>query len=194
MFVDICIPKNNEKDFVDVAKRLGTKSLLFLYDKPNLKIFEDNEVKIFNGLITQKNVSGKGVVFAKAEVHNIDNKNINFLYGAETLEEKDHTHYRRSGLNNVLMKKIKEKNKVLVFDIEKIILSGQSEVLLGRLRQNLLLAKKYDVRIVVASFASSPLNLRSEQDLKSLIKVFGCEKQGKVSVKNLYEDLSFVFG
>ena len=87
------------------------------------------------------------------------------------------------------MKKIKEKEKVLVFDVEKIIVSKQPETLLGRLKQNLALANKYDVKIVVVSFASKPENLRAEQELKSLIKVFGTEKQAKQSTMTLHEEL-----
>jgi RNase P/RNase MRP subunit p30 len=44
-------------------------------------------------------------------------------------------------------------------------------VLLGRMKQNLRICKKYKVKIRVFSFALKPYEIRSEKDLESLGKV-----------------------
>ena len=35
MFIDVCFPNKNEKDFVNTAKKLNTGGLIFVYDDTN---------------------------------------------------------------------------------------------------------------------------------------------------------------
>ena len=52
MFVDIAFPERNEKKFIDIAKKLGTKNLIFVYKNvPELNIVSKG-VKIYFGLLT----------------------------------------------------------------------------------------------------------------------------------------------
>jgi len=179
MFVDICIPKNNEKKFIEIAEKLGTKALLFLYDKKPKDLNDlqkETKVKLF--FDSKKN-------FAVGERKNVENKNIKFLYGFEELEEKDSVHYRRSGMNQVIGKLMKDKKKILVIDMEKIISAKRNEVLLGRLKQNLVLAKKYKLDLIICSFATKPENLRSGKDYEALIRVMGFQEEAKKAVKTL---------
>lgn len=197
MFVDVCIPNGNEKEFVQIAERLETKGLLFLYDKEEKgkilsELQKQTKVKLYAGLLISKNTSKPGITFAKAEQQNIENKNLKFLYDFEEQEEKDSFHYRRSGANQVLCELMKEKEKIFVFDMEKIILnSREREKLLGRMIQNLMLVKKYKLQSIICSFASKPENLRAEKEYSSLIRAFGYEEEAKKSTElllNILED------
>ena len=192
MFVDICIPKNNEEEFIKIAQRLGTKKLLFLYDKKEKDLKElqkTTKIKLFSGLIdSQKDNS---LNFAIGERKNVENKKIKFLYGFENLEQKDSLHYRRSGINQVIGKLIKNKEKILVIDMEKIFEKKNNSMLLGRIQFNLRMAKKYKLNLIIASFAKKPRNLRSGKDYEALIRTLGYQEEAKKAVNTLNQVLEF---
>lgn len=182
MFVDICLPNNNEEEFLKVAKELGTKKILFLYEKVPKK-----KPELYD-LICKKNPPNKDYFyFSIAEEFMINNKAVKFHFGAEKLEKKDALHQRNSGINHILARTMSEKEKVYVICFEDLL--KESKVRLGRLKQNLKLLRKYDVPFIITSFASNPENLRSEVELKSLIKTLGFEKQAKKAVTILEEIL-----
>jgi len=184
MFVDVCLPKNNEEEFIKAAEKLGTKGLLFLYEKKEKNISSlqtKTKIKLYSGTI---NGSSK-INFVKAEQQNIVDKNSKFLYGFEDLEKKDSFHYRRSGTNQVLCKLIKTKNKVFVLDMEKIFTSSDKETLLGRLQQNLMLIRKYKLDLIICSFATKSSNLRAEEEYKALIRSLGYQEEARNATKTL---------
>ncbi len=184
MFIDVCIPSNNEEEFISVAEKIETKGLLFLYEKEEKRkmlqeLQKKTKIKIYSGLLVSRNTNKPGITFAKAEQQNIENRNLKFLYDFEEQEEKDSFHYRRSGANQVLCSAMKEKEKVFVFDMEKIILSRSKDKLLGRMRQNLMLVRKYKLDSIICSLATKPENLRAEKEYSSLIRAFGYEEEAK---------------
>jgi RNase P/RNase MRP subunit p30 len=194
MFIDVCIPKNNEEEYIQVAEAIGTKGLLFLYEKEEkhklIDLKNKTKLKLFQGLLIKKNTNNPGITFAKAEQQNIENRNLKFLYDFEEQEEKDSFHYRRSGANHVLCTMMKEKEKIFVFDMEKIIINSRTrEKLLGRMMQNLMLVKKYKLESIICSFAMSPENLRAEKEYSSLIRALGYEDIAKTATNNLLKIL-----
>ncbi|MFT4311216.1 MAG: hypothetical protein ACMXX7_01165 [Candidatus Woesearchaeota archaeon] len=186
MFVDVALPKGNEKEFVEIAKKLGTEALLFLYDK-KIGDFETKEIKIYKGLINSKNQ--QKITFNIGERFSVEQKHQKYLYGFETLERKDSMHQRRSGMNQVIAKLIKQKEKTYIIDFEKFIERQDKETILGRLNQNLMLARKYELDVAICSFATKPENLRPQMELKSLISSFGFQQIAKKSVTTLHEKL-----
>lgn len=186
MFTEICIPKGNEKEFLEIAEELGIKSILFLYDKIP-KELPETKIKIFTGLIDKTNPNKTCV--CKGIRKNVEDKKINILYGFEELEEKDSPHYRKSGINQVIAKLMQEKNKLLLIDTEKLLESKDQPKIIGRIKHNLMLANKYKVKVVIGSLATKPENMRSETHYKALIKVLGTEKQAKDATKILYDYL-----
>jgi RNase P/RNase MRP subunit p30 len=189
----VCIPNNNEESFIKVAEKLETKGLLFLYEKEEKgKIIHElqkkTKVKLYSGLLVSKNTNKPGITFAKAEQQNIENRNLKFMYDFEEQEEKDSFHFRRSGANQVLCTIMQEKEKVFVFDMEKIIVSKIRERLMGRMIQNLMLVKKYKLQSIICSFATKPENLRTEKEYSSLIRALGYEEEAK-NLKIILEEL-----
>lgn len=218
-FTDICIPNGNEQEFINVARKLGTKSLVFLYEpkklpnlddiklndkktnnvkkndlKINLKIDKNNnpknDIKITLANLIIKNTNKPGLNFAKVNIQTVENKHITHLYDAESLEEKDNHHYRRSGMNQAIAKKIKEQQQTLIISIEQLITNKEPQTIIGRIQQNLELAKKYNLKIAIASMATKPENLRPEKELQALIKTLGHEQIAKIAITEITKQLT----
>ncbi len=88
---------------------------------------------------------------------------------------KDFMKARNAGLDSVTFK-IAAKNKVAIgIDFSEILRAGEKEreILLGRIMQNIKLCRKYKVRMLLASFASSVLEMRSAHDLQALAQAIG---------------------
>lgn len=194
-FTDICIPKENEQEYIDVARKIGTTSILFLYEpkKHNSelkKIQEKNsDIKIYTANLIQKNTNNQGINFAKANLGNIENKHITHIYDLELIEEKDNHHYRRSGMNQAIAKKIKEQNKTIIINTETLITSKEPSKIIGRIQQNLELIKKYDIKLAIASIATKPENMRGKQEQKALIKTLGYEAHAKNAIHEINKQL-----
>ena len=173
MFTDICFPQGNEEAFIQIAERLGTRSLCFAYPGPmnirrlsakiNLFYAFTNEKYHKEGLIISKNVSRQ----------QIENPNIHLLYGFEGIEAKDSFHSRKSGLNQVLCELISNKKKLIGISFSDLLNSEKKQLLIGRIMQNARLARKYDCSIYIGSFAKTPFELRAERELKSVAACFG---------------------
>lgn len=198
MLTEVAIPKNNEKDFIGVAERLGIKSLLFLYeknDKSQSKMLEElqktTKIKLQTALLNKK--VPKQICFCTGERKNVEDKNATHLYGFELLEEKEHFHYRKSGMNQVISKLLQQKNKTLVIDMEKILEAKNAKQdqpqLIGRLSQNLILARKHKLNLIICSLATKPENLRTEKHYKSFLNMLGFEEQAKIATELLSEQL-----
>ena len=92
----------------------------------------------------------------------------------EYTHPKDHLHFRRSGLDQVLCKAAGVKNSF--FSSLNTLLSLNSEEqgkILGRIKQNAHFCAKYKVRYALCSFAHDPLEMKGAHDLKALWKSLG---------------------
>ena len=189
---DICIPNGNEEEFIEIALKLGTKSLLFLYEPKkarDIKKIDNKGIKIYTANLILKNTNKQGINFSKANLHTIENKYISHLYDFESLEEKDNHHYRRSGVNQAIAKKIKEQNKTMIISVEQIITNKEPHKIIGRVQQNLELAKKYKLQIAIASMAQKPENMRPEKEMQALIKTLGHEEIAKRAIQEITKQL-----
>lgn len=115
----------------------------------------------------------------------VEKKGVSGIYDFEYVEPRDSLHYRRSGLNNIICAIMSKKNIFWVVNIRAIIeTSGRCRaILLGRIRQNIALCRKYNVRVRAGSFAESPEHLRSPHDVEALLKVLGMRD---VDVKKIW--------
>lgn len=191
-FTDICIPNGNEQEFINVAKKLGTKSLLLLYEtkkQPKLDNINLYDVKITTANLITNNTNKQGMNFAKTNIQTVENKYITHLYDAESLEEKDNHHYRRGGMNQATAKKLKEHQKTLIIGIEQLITNREPHKIMGRIQQNLELAKKYNLKVAIASMAEKPENMRPEKDMQALIKTLGHESLAKQAIEEITKQI-----
>jgi len=184
---DIIFPEGNEKEFVDIAERIGIKEIYFIYNfKKNAddlknKIAElqkTTKIKLKIGIIAnQQNVLAAKricdfVIMESSgnDQHIIEKLSPNLVFNFEKSEKRDKLHYRFSGLNQVLCKAAIRKNIVIGFSFSEILHSEPKRraILLGRMIQNIKLCRKYKVKTLFASFAKKPFDLRDEKELNSL--------------------------
>jgi len=189
--IDILIPKDNEEKLLEMAKKLGYDSICFLYDRIGDKTKEKiaglgkkNDVHVYFGSVYGNPANRQSdVVLGDVEKINaadaIVDKRIDAVFGFEKLKASDRTHHKVSGLDHVLCTMAAEKKKIIVIDFGHILKAkGHARaVMIGRIKQNIMLCKKYKAKVAIASFASSPLHLRSPHDLASFIDVLGGDER-----------------
>jgi len=180
--LDIVFPNNNEAEFIAMAKKLGTKELLFVYSLQEYKQWKEKEigVTIKTGIlaaqkeIKQAKAKTQYVLVAADPERNvaiIEHEKPWLLYGFEFQTRKDFLHHRNSGINHILASLMKENNVQYGFPFNELLRLSleQQGIVLGRLQQNMMIAKKYKVETVIASFAHSPFEMRSVKDLGCLV-------------------------
>lgn len=201
MFTDIIFPKDNEKKIINMAIRLGYSSLYLIYDfkedfnniKKKIEKLQDKDINIKIGVKTDiKNINKlkKKNDFTIIEAndktrHIIEKIKPNLIYNLELIGRKDFIHHRNSGLNQVLCK-LANKNKVIVgINFNNFLKETKlsKDIIFGRIKQNIKLCRKYKVKSIIASFASTPFEMRNPQDLLSFSIILGMHpKEAKESL------------
>lgn len=201
---EIVIVKENEEEYIKVAKKLGVKDLVMLYEVnklSDLSIFLDYkkpyDINIYLGALIRTNNKKRirrlavelyynknlfnDLIVVEASSPDIvryvsDLRFVNIVINVEWLAQEDHLHYRKSGLNHIVARRLKENNIALGIPFAKLIntelyLKGK---VFGRILQNIQkLYKKYRFKIIIASFAEDPYLMRRPEDLISLGRVLG---------------------
>jgi hypothetical protein len=136
----------------------------------NKKIFENmSKVLGLELLYAEKNKEGFVFDNCSLKLMNEEIPKADFVYGLELSQRKDFLHQRNSGLNHILAKQLHEKDIIVCFGLS-YALDG---TILGRMRQNVKLCRKYKVKMIYASLASDEYGLRSEHDLQYFAKAIG---------------------
>ncbi len=145
-------------------------------------VFLNNNEKEFQEIASKldlKLYSEGDLTILKKPVREELNRNVDIIYGMEEDKKKDFIHHRNSGLNHILAKILFEKDIAVGFSFSLFLKYGAT--ILGRMKQNVKLCKKYKVKMFVASFTSDPYELRSEEDMKVFAKTIGMTgKENKV--------------
>ena len=175
--MDFVFPKDNEKEFIEVAKRLGYDSLCFVYP---LKDFNSKKKKYsgfdvkYGILVDEKKVPRARLadfvlVKCKENTRNVIERNKDLIvFGFELDNKKDFIHQRRSGLNHIMCNLATKNGVKIAFSFNDLLNYDNKPTLLGRLASNIKLCRKYKTSIVVGSFASKPYEMRAFNDLTSL--------------------------
>jgi len=164
--IDIVFPEKNEKEFLEIANRLGIE-LCFAYKTKEGFIgkYKDIEISIVK-------FKDRASIEHKPDI----------VFGFEFVEPYDSLHYRRSGLNQVLCKIANEKD--VAFGIPFSMFSNSKQ--LGRLKANIKMMQKYKNKVIIASFAHSPYEMRAFHELLSFGIVFGFRPENaKKALNNL---------
>jgi RNase P/RNase MRP subunit p30 len=186
MFTDIVFPDNNEGGFIEIGSRLGYDSLCFIYrfkDLPRAKRIESLQrkakIRLDTGILADSGNISRAKKLAKVVIVKSSNKNALIfeknkdivVYGLEESAPHDCLHQRASGLNHVLCKLAHKNNIRIAFSFSMLLNSCKRHEVLGRVRQNMELCKKYNVDVITASFAEKPYEMRAFRDLRSLFGV-----------------------
>ena len=178
---DIVFPRNNEGEFIEIAKRLG-KEICFVYEFMDRESFKEKTKGMKIGALVKPNQVEKArnvadFIIVKADENNRDlfeRKNI-VVYGLELSKRSDFIYNRNSGLNQVLCKLANKNNVTVGFSFSEILNSDRflRARIIGRMMQNIRLCRKYKVKTFFGSFAAKPYGLRSEHELRSFARVLG---------------------
>ena len=209
MFYDIVFPEGDEKDFIAIAEKLNIDGLCFAYPFADKKSIENAK----NSLAELKKATKiKLVVVFEATANKIykihDLKEIaiseasdnsrdviakykpDVVYNLELSSKKDFAKTRNSGLDKAICQFANKNNVIIAFSFSSILNSKNLLELLGRIRQNITLCKKYKVKTAIVSFAKDPYEMRLPHDLKSLLLSLGMytanAKQSIEAVSKLY--------
>ena len=100
----------------------------------------------------------------------VEDKKVDILLSPEKNNKKDLMFSRRSGLNQVLCKLAAKNGVAIGFDFSYLLNSSGRERsrILGRMRQNVRLCRKYKIKMIFSCFARNKYELRSDD----LMKVF----------------------
>ena len=137
-----------------------------------------NELKKFNCVIIGKSTNEK--ILRKL----IEHKKVYGVTGIETDLGREHTHYRRSNMNQVIAKMIKDNNKIYILDFKYLLNSKKRGKLIGRILQNTNFLNKYRCKTGIATFADNRLGMRLEDNLEALSRVLGMKKLAKFEEKS----------
>nr|MBA4405010.1 hypothetical protein [Nanoarchaeum sp.] len=150
----------------EIEKKLGIKTELITVvsvnpDKLNMTV---NKLK---GLIVIQ--GGDEEVNRLA----VENRKVDILLSPEKNDKKDSLFFRRSGLNQVFCKLANKNDVAIGFSFSSVLNSEGKEraKIIGRMRQNYRLCKKYKVKMIFSSFAKDKYELRSEDCLKTFEKI-----------------------
>lgn len=172
------IIKTKDKLAIQLAKQLGFSGM-FLVDNDVIIIKTGNKSEV--GKLIQKARKKFSLVCVQGSQDEINREAVeakaDVLLSPEFSREKerDFMEYKNSGLGTVLCK-LASKNHVAVGINFSDILQAEGnyrEILLGRISQNTKLCRKYKVGMLLASFAQSPLEMRSFFDLRALAEQLG---------------------
>ena len=193
--IDIVIPTNNEEEFIVMAEKLGYTGLCFLYDFNDYmnKQFENKKIKIDIGVLGDKRNIDKikrknEKIFVVVKSSNNDKEimersKADMIFSFEDTLRKDFIHQRASGLNHILCKLAKENNVIVGFSLSSILGAEDKHLILGRIRQNIKLCRKFKVKTMIASFAREPFEMRNAHDVMSLFKILGYDSFKTTHIK-----------
>jgi len=191
---DIVFPQDNEEEFIKIAGRLGIKSLTFVYS--DLKQFyEKAEIKYDCAVLCQPQkipaMKTKKIPYLCPASREAIERGAPLVFAFETTEDKDHTHYRRSGLNQVLCKLATQKNVAIGFSLHTLLTSEgrKRAMIMGRIMQNIIFLRKYKTNVKIASFATSPYEMRAPSEITALFVSLGMrpEEAKKALVLNPFK-------
>lgn len=172
--MDVVIPKGNEAEFIKTGKRLGFTGLVFLYR--HLPKEQDYDFRIIKALMAEsRNDMRKARRFALVMSSNhdlIQERKVDLILTNEELNAKDHIHQRRSGLNEMLCKEA----KLFALSFNKLLLAKHRPAVFGRQQQNAMLFNKFKNKVIIASFATSPSEMRAPRDLVAYCRCLGLQK------------------
>lgn len=179
--IDIVFPKNNENEFLRIAKALGKKEIVFVYAPKEYKEWKEKETITIKTAVVASAKEGYHLkqkyplVVVKAnfetERWTIEHVKPWIMYGFEDSEKKDFMHHRNSGIDHVLANQMREHGVSYGFSVGSLIHAPfeQKAILLGRMRQNLSILKKAKVPVYFITLTSDPKDMRNEKDVCELV-------------------------
>jgi len=99
----------------------------------------------------------------------IKRNKIKILLNPHLVSKKDSLHFRNSGLDHILCKMMNEGSIAMAVSLDKI----SNYVEIGRIKQNIRLCRKYNVKMLFFTFADNIYSLRARLDILAFLEVLG---------------------
>lgn len=106
------------------------------------------------------------------------------ISGSELINYKDSLHYPKGGLDQILCRIAREKEKIIGFSFNDILQAGplaRSQII-RRIIFNIRLCRKYQVRMFFGNFSETVWEMRSEPDLLAFWQVLGGQGKTELSL------------
>ena len=192
MTTDIISLTTHNKETIEIVKSFGYTNIIVLGQKDFSEETTNNTNHSLNIFLGNPETISRATENTRAI---LEKKKVVLIYNIETIEKKDKLHYRSSGLNQVLCQ-IAHNNNITIGISFNTILNTTGTVrgiLLGRIRQNIILCRKYKVKMFIGSFAANTYEMRSPRDLESFGITLGMTpKEAKESTTFLPKSLSML--
>ncbi len=102
----------------------------------------------------------------------LEHKKVRALISPEFERTFDYTHYRNSGLNQVLCKIARDNNKMIIENFSEFLKKDKKDraILLGRILQNARFCKKYKTKFIVAQFIKDYKEVVDSKEIEDFTK------------------------
>ncbi|HII72548.1 TPA: hypothetical protein HA265_07365 [Candidatus Woesearchaeota archaeon] len=183
--IDLVFPKNDENAFIALAERLGLQGLCFVYDRPTPPPQVKTSLKLFSAVLcteeTIRKYKGQHLTVMRCPSDQsrirlvLEQSKPDILFGLEFSGRSDFIHHRASGLNHIHADLARKNDIIIGFSFSDILSSSsrRRSIVMGRLSQNIIFARKFGFTACIASFAAKPYHLRSPRDLSSFFEALG---------------------
>ncbi len=148
MYCDIVLIDKNQ-DIEKFANKLGFNKLIFKEDFDKI------------GLVVSKDYDSNRKL--------IENKKVKILVNPHINDLRDSFHFRASGLDQIICKSANKNDISIGISLDSL----NNPVMLGRVKQNIKLCRKYKVKIKFFTFAEDKYKLRAREDLLSFLRAIG---------------------
>ena len=179
--IDVVFPNKNEAEFIEMAERLGISGLILVYKNKNEFYNKKTKIPTENALLVEpKDVrkvhDSKALAICTASREALE-RGADIVYGFELQEVRDPTHFRASGLNQVLCKIATNKKVKIGFSFASILgtMGQKRSILLGRIMQNIIFCRKFKTPMRIASFATEPYQMRAEAEMAAFFRQLGMQ-------------------
>lgn len=194
--IDIILYHDNLKETLDLLWKLGWEKAIVLFEVRKIEDLErfrkiDLGEKVYPGILikseNKKEIKEIAVeayynkdYFIDFIVYEISNTELipyvsrlrflNAICKFEFDPRKDFLTHKRSGINHVIAKRLKENEIAYLIPLSYI--DSNLHVILGRILQNIKLQRKYKFDIIVSSFAKNINELKSIISVDAFYKLF----------------------
>lgn len=160
---DFVFADDGQEGFIAMAKKLNYTELVLISTK---KLAEQRVLELKNGcdielIFMQKSEFGLGTKLTQVS------RSVKWIYDNEFEEDRDFIHQRRGGLNHVIAKDLVKKNVGVIFDYGGLqnLKNWRLCQIIGRMKQNMIVCRKFGVKYEVVSMAKDVLQMRDVKDV-----------------------------
>ena len=167
-FMDNVVLLNRSLELEQLSRRLGFQETIFL---ENIAWIDEKEKKKLGKAIEEARRQKKLIVYRAFDEELLrlvlEKMAVDIVIGVEQIHAEDSVHYLRGGLDQILCKIAADRGVVLGFSFRDILENKHRGKLLGRMRFNARLCKKYGVKTFMGNFSQEKMEMRSKKDLEA---------------------------